>query len=153
MSKKGIIVPGSESTNLTKGGGSYFSHKRSVIFKRFVKIHLRTLAHQVIKEIKRNIFYEVYFLLLLQKGITPFLDQTIQNWYIKWSFWRSNSCGFPRFLPLWYRFPRFGLCFQPTSFSLTQVMVTIMELAGVMVNIMGHQSNLSHTLLSSCLKV
>ena len=76
MSKKGIIVPGSESTNLTKGGGSYFSHKRSVIFKRFVKIHLRTL---VIKEIKRNIFYEVYFLLLLQKGITPFLDQTLQN--------------------------------------------------------------------------
>ena len=72
MSKKGIIVPGSESTNLTKGGGSYFSHKRSVIFKRFVKIHLRTLAHQVIKEIKRNIFYEVYFLLLLQIGDQSF---------------------------------------------------------------------------------
>ena len=41
--------------------------------------------------------------------------------------------------------------FQDLAFvffcSLTQVMVTVMELAGVMVNIIRHQSNLCHTLL------
>ena len=42
--------------------------------------------------------------------------------------------------------------FQDLAFvffcSLTQVMVTVMEITGVMVNIIRHQSNLCHTLLS-----